>query len=242
MARLLVIEGEQDRPEIPIDEIRHAGYEVLSARSGGHGLALTRAARPDLILLAWALGDQPGTEVCRALKGDPLTRAIPVMFVTARADEVDRVVGFELGASDYVAKPFSVRELLLRIRAVLRRNGVAPAGQPSVLGALRLDEEAHRAWVRSASRSEVSPRDPAQGVYQEVSLTLIEWKLLVGLYRNRGRVLSRASLVESVWGSNAGVTARTVDTHITRLRSKLGDAAGQVQTVRGIGYRFTDER
>jgi two-component system phosphate regulon response regulator PhoB len=225
MARILCIEDEQGLQQVVEYNLRRAGHELLPALTGAEGLQIARSLRPDLVLLDWMLPDVSGTEVCRALKSDPSTREIPVIFVTARAEEVDRIVGFELGAADYVVKPFSVRELTLRIEAVLRRRERVVEREEQVeVGALRLDEAAHRVWVEGAP----------------VNLTLLEWKLLVVLFQNRDRVQSRGALLFSVWGMNVDVTTRTVDTHVKRLRDKLRSAGAYIQTVRGIGYRFTD--
>jgi two-component system phosphate regulon response regulator PhoB len=165
----------------------------------------------------------PGMEVCRALKEDETTRHTPVVIATARGEEIDRVVGFELGADDYVTKPFSVRELVLRIRAVLRRREVAPGPEASIaFGRLRIDREAHRVWVDQA----------------EVELTALELKLLVTLYERRNRVQTRDALLDKVWGLDTKISTRTVDAHVKRLREKLGAAGEYVETVRGVGYRF----
>jgi two-component system phosphate regulon response regulator PhoB len=165
-----------------------------------------------------------GTEVCKRLRDDARTRAIPIIMLTARGEEIDRVVGFELGADDYVVKPFSVRELLLRIQAVLRRahSDVEPDQDVVEFGCLRIDRAAYRVWVET----------------REVELTALEFKLLVTLYDRRDRVQSRARLLDDVWGIQADITTRTVDTHVKRLREKLEAARGYVETVRGVGYRF----
>ena len=222
MARLLVVEDEVDLQEVLAYNLRRAGHEVLAALRGQEGLRLAREKRPALVLLDLMLPDLPGTEVCRALKADPATRAIPVVILTARGDEPDRVIGFELGADDYVVKPFSVRELVLRVEAVLRRGQRATA--PSCFGALHIDRAAHR--VRVSAR--------------EVELTALELRLLLALFDRRGRVQTRATLLDDVWGLEVEVTSRTVDTHVKRLREKLGVAGGYIETVRGVGYRFAE--
>jgi two-component system phosphate regulon response regulator PhoB len=221
MARIIVIEDEQDLQEVLEYNLRQAGHEVLSTPSGARGLALARARRPELVLLDLMLPDLGGTEVCKALRQDPRTRGIAVVMLTARGEEIDRVVGFELGADDYVTKPFSMRELLLRIQAVLRRG--QPEPEPVVeFGALRLDRGAHRVWVRG----------------RLVSLTPIELKLLLLLYDRRERVQSRTTLLDDVWGIDGDVSTRTVDAHVKRLREKLEQAGRYIETVRGTGYRF----
>jgi two-component system, OmpR family, phosphate regulon response regulator PhoB len=225
MSRIAVIEDEPDLQQVLRYNLTQGGYEVVTAGTGAEGLALCRDRRPDLVLLDLMLPDMPGLEVCKALKGDPATRAIKVLMLTARGEEVDRVVGFELGADDYVGKPFSVRELLLRIRAILRRGGDAAEDAGTVrFGRLRFDRDAHRAWVEDV----------------ELDLTTLELKLLITLYDRRNKVQSRSRLLDDVWGITADITTRTVDTHIKRLREKLGSAADYIETVRGVGYRFRE--
>lgn len=224
MAKILIVEDEPDLRQVLEYNLKQAGHDVLAARLGQEGLTLAREQHPDLVLLDLMLPDISGTEVCKALKDSQVTRHIPVMMVTARGEEIDRVVGFEIGADDYVVKPFSVRELLLRIQAVLRRGRVeAPAAEDLVeFGRLRIDRGAHRIWVDG----------------QEVELTALEFKLLVTLYDRRNRVQTRSALLDDVWGIQADITTRTVDTHVKRLREKLEGARDYVETVRGVGYRF----
>lgn len=232
MARILVVEDEADIRQVLAYNLGLSGHEVRVADRGAQALDMTKAERPDLILLDLMLPDISGLEVCRAVKTDPALRDIPVVMLTARSEEIDRVVGFELGADDYVVKPFSVRELGLRIQAVLRRSRLSVPPPPSdgapqpelVFGRLRVDRAAHRAWVDG----------------QEITLTPIEMKLLWTLYERRGRVQTRGSLLDDVWEASPENNTRTVDTHIKRLREKLGTAGGYVETVRGIGYRFAD--
>jgi two-component system, OmpR family, phosphate regulon response regulator PhoB len=225
MARILVIEDEPALLKVLDYNFRQAGHEVVLAPKGEEGLRLARERKPDCILLDLMLPDVQGTEVCRSLQMSPETRDVPIVIVSARGDEVDRIVGFELGAVDYVVKPFSVRELVLRVQAILRR-AKATVGERRLVefGHLRIDEEAHRVWVDG----------------KEVELTLLEFKLLVTLYENRERVQTRGALLDGVWGVDVNITTRTVDTHVKRLRDKLGSAGDYVQTVRGIGYRFAD--
>ena len=203
--------------------LRSEGHEVLFAPSATEGLRLASEVRPDLILLDRVLPDRSGTEVCRLLKSAKSTADIPVIFVTARGDEVDRIVGFEVGAADYVVKPFSTRELVLRVQAVLRRSReIVRPTRTVAFGCLTIDEDAHRVRVDE----------------QEIELTLIEWKLLLALHENRDRVQTRVALLDGVWGTDVSVTTRTVDTHVKRLRDKLQRAGEYIETVRGIGYRF----
>jgi two-component system phosphate regulon response regulator PhoB len=224
MTRILVVEDEQDLQQVLDYNLRQAGHEVTVTKLGNDGLKLAREQKPDLVLLDLMLPDISGTEVCKQLKEHPATRRTPVVMLTARGEEIDRVVGFELGADDYVVKPFSVRELLLRIQAILRRGkGEASEGEPTVeFGRLRIDRGAHRIWVDSV----------------EIELTALEFKLLVTLYDRRNRVQTRSSLLDDVWGIQADITTRTVDTHVKRLREKLEGARDYVETVRGVGYRF----
>ncbi len=223
MARVLVIEDEADLREVLEYNLTREGYRVQLAPNGADGLRLARETRPDLILLDLMLPDMPGTAICKTLKRDPLTQDVRVIMLTARGEEIDRVVGFELGADDYVVKPFSVRELLLRMAAVLRRND-APAPAVIQFGELRIDEAAHRVWVGG----------------NEVALTSLEFKLLVVLYERKNRVQTRSVLLSDIWGIEADITTRTVDTHVKRLREKLGGVGRYIETVRGVGYRFTD--
>jgi two-component system phosphate regulon response regulator PhoB len=226
MARILVIEDEQDLQKVLDFNLHEAGHEVFSVLRGREGLQLAREKKPDLIILDLMLPDLAGTEVCKALKRDPKTQGIAVLMLTAKGEEVDRVVGFELGADDYVVKPFSVRELLLRIDVILRRaKGERGEGEALIeFGLLRIDREAHRAWVDK----------------KELDLTAIEFKLLVTLYERKNRVQTRETLLGDVWGIEADITTRTVDTHVKRLREKLGSAGAYIETVRGVGYRFAD--
>ncbi len=225
MARILVIEDEPDIQQILEYNLREKGHKVFIAGKGEEGLRIAREKRPDLVLLDLMLPDIPGTEICKALKSDPNLRNTQVVMLTAKGEEIDRVVGFELGADDYVVKPFSVRELLLRVQAILRRSqGEQEAAPGFQFGSLRVDREAHRVWAKDA----------------ELELTALEFKLLVTLFDRKNRVQTRAALLSDVWGIDADITTRTVDTHVKRLREKLGEAGIYIETVRGVGYRFAD--
>ena len=225
MARILVIEDETDIQQVLDYNLREKGHKVYLASGGEEGLRLAREKKPDLVLLDLMLPDLPGTEVCKQLKNDAATKAMQIVMLTAKGEEVDRVVGFELGADDYVVKPFSVRELLLRVQAILRRSqGEQESATSFQFGRLRVDREAHRVWADDA----------------ELELTALEFKLLVTLYDRKNRVQTRAALLSDVWGIDADITTRTVDTHVKRLREKLGDAGAYIETVRGVGYRFTE--
>jgi len=222
---ILVVEDEKDLAELVLFNLEKAGYETLSARSGDEALALTRTRTPDLVLLDLMLPGIPGTEVCRQLKSTARTRHVPVIMVTARSEEVDRVVGFELGADDFVTKPFSMRELILRVRAVLRRgeNGESDVLQQRV-GPIRIDPAAHRAFAGDA----------------EMQLTALEFNLLSTFMSRIGRLQTRDTLLRDVWGMSGELQTRTVDTHVKRLREKLGEGRDLLQTVRGSGYRMVD--
>lgn len=228
MATILVIEDERDVQALLEFNLKAEGFETLRASTGEEGLAWMRARVPDLVLLDLMLPDLPGTEVCRRIKSEPRTSHVPVVILTARGDELDRVVGFELGADDYVRKPFSVRELILRVRAVLRRAAHRPASARPVVavGPIVLDRDAHRCTVEG----------------RDVDLTPIEFKLLGTLMERVGRAQSREQLLADVWQLADGVESRTVDTHMKRLRDKLRPAHAMIQTVRGLGYRLVEPK
>mgnify|MGYP000966832419 CR=1 FL=1 len=248
MAKIVIIEDEVDLLEIIAWNLRNAGHEVLTATHGLDGVSLCEESLPDLVVLDRMLPDIPGTQVLLRLKNGAKTASIKVLLLTACGEESDRIVGFELGADDYVVKPFSVRELLLRITAILRRGSPEDAGpSPSrpegtaasrpeapsceedevlVLGALRIDRGAHRVFLGS----------------EEKKLTALEFRLLWTLASQPGKVLSRAQLLDRAWqdwNTEGAITTRTVDTHIKRLREKIGDTGDVIETVRGVGYRFT---
>ncbi|RMG43420.1 MAG: DNA-binding response regulator [Acidobacteria bacterium] len=220
-----VVEDDPDIAAILEHHLSRGGFRVVRYARGDTALAALRRQPPDLLLLDLMLPGLDGLELFRMLRRDPATAELPVVMLTARTDETDRVVGLELGADDYITKPFSPREVVLRVRAVLRRRAAAPAAEaPSTLdfGDLRIFPEAHRVEVGGG----------------EVPLTATEFKLLLFLARRAGRVQPREELLTQVWGYTPGVDSRTVDTHIRRLRRKLGAAAGRIETVVGVGYRF----
>jgi two-component system phosphate regulon response regulator PhoB len=231
--RILIIEDETDLAATLAYNLSREGFDASTAATGQAGLnaaLATTSPVPDLILLDLMLPDMPGTEVCRRLRSESRTRNVPIVMVTAKADEIDRVVGFEVGADDYVVKPFSVRELLLRIRAVLRRvrpgevevKPSEPTAETLEAGRVRIDVAAHKAFVD----------------HKPVYLTALEFKLLQTFLERQGRVQTRDHLLNDVWGIEADITTRTVDTHVKRLRDKLGPAGTYVETIRGVGYRF----
>jgi two-component system phosphate regulon response regulator PhoB len=224
---VLVIEDEVDLATTLEYNLRAEGFQVRLAHTGRAGLAsATAEPLPDIVVLDLMLPDLTGTEICRRLRDTDRTRDIPIVMCTAKGEEIDRVVGFEVGADDYVVKPFSVRELILRIRALMRRVQRTD-GEPSLIrfGRLKIDRDAHRAWVDEI----------------EIGLTALEFRLLHAFLSRRGRVQTRDALLSDVWGIDADVTTRTVDTHVKRLREKLGDAGAYIETLRGVGYRFKDQ-
>ena len=223
--KILIIEDEPDIRKTLEYNISREGYEVISASSLSEGREKLESASFSLLLLDLMLPDGSGLDLCRELKQDKSLSSMPVIILTAKDDEVDKVVGFELGADDYVTKPFSVRELILRVKAVLKR-GERKSDNMEVqrqFGELKIDVDSHEVFIND----------------DQVSLTALEFKLLRQLVDRRGRVQSRDQLLSDVWGYSSDVTTRTVDTHIKRLREKLGDMGKYVQTIRGVGYKFT---
>ena len=232
--RVLVVEDEADLRSVLGYNLRLAGYEVEEAGSAHEALRMALGRAPDLVILDLMLPDFPGTEVCRELRRTERTRDVPVLILTAKGEEANRVVGFEIGADDYVVKPVSMRELVLRVAALLRRRtriGVEPmtkastTGEALRAGALRVDLDAHQAYLGATP----------------INLTRLELRLLATLLSRAGRVQTRERLLAEVWELEDDATSRTVDTHIKRLRAKLGSAAELIETVRGAGYRFRRE-
>lgn len=223
--RILLVDDEPDLLELLRVNLDQAGYEIETAEAGREALACLRRSRPDLVVLDLMLPDMSGTEICRQIRADPNLSDLPIIMLTAKADELDRVVGLELGADDYVTKPFSPREFTLRVRAVLRRRAPSDSSARALThGLLAIDPARHRCRVDDI----------------DVELTAKEFELLRHLMERPGRVLSRERLLESVWGSDVIVTTRTIDTHMKRLREKLGHAGGFIETIRGVGYRFAE--
>ncbi len=220
---VLVVEDEEDILELVAYNLERAGMRVLKARNGVEAMALLLREKPALVVLDIMLPQMDGKEVCRRIRQGEHTRSIPVVMLTALTEEVDRVVGFELGADDYVTKPFSPKELVLRVQAILRRFQEPGAGkEPLRFPGLLIDPEGFRV--------------EAEG--QELGLTATEFRLLYQLASNVGKVLSREVLLDRVWGYSYEGYARTVDTHVRRLRQKLGPARDRIETLRGLGYRF----
>ena len=224
---VLIIEDEKDIADLVEYHLKQAGFPVLKVPDGPEGLELAKRQRPDLVILDLMLPTMDGKDVCRALKSNPLTRSIPVLMVTAKAEEVDRIVGFELGADDYVTKPFSPRELVLRVKAILQRLDLEKEGQKTIqAGDLFIDIDRHQVTVKGAP----------------VALTSTEFKLLLELISHRGRVQTRGHLLNTVWGYTYEGYARTVDTHVRRLREKIEPVGDWIETIRGVGYRFREEK
>jgi len=223
---VLVVEDEPELSATLVYNLQQAGYQVRTADTGRGALAAaTSNPVPDLIILDLILPDISGVEVCRRLRENEATRDTMIIMCSAKSDEIDRIVGFEVGADDYVVKPFSVRELILRIAALFRRGEVRTAQFPHLtIGPIRIDRDAHRVWIDG----------------KEVPMTALEFNLLAAFVLRPGRLLSREQLLQEVWGLEGEMTSRTVDTHVKRLREKLGTAANYIETVRGVGYRFRD--
>ena len=226
-AKILVVDDEPDALELIEYNLRSTGYQVFTAGDGAKALDLARRHLPDVVILDLMLPEIDGIEVCKILRRNPETTEVPILMLTAKADEIDRVIGLEVGADDYVTKPFSPRELVLRIKNILRRGGVVSEKQPTFIEIKDLTIDPERYEV----------------VYNgdKVSLTATEFKLLYILASRQGRIQSRERLLEDVWEYEADVFTRTVDTHMRRLRKKLGAAAEYIETVRGVGYRFVGE-
>ena len=222
--RVLIVEDEPDICDLLAFHLEREGYHVTRSRTGADALRQVRARPPDLILLDLMLPELGGLDVCRRLRQDPRTASVPIVMLTARGEEVDRILGLELGADDYIVKPFSPKEVVARVRAVLRRAGARDGAAPVVSGRLVIDPDRHTVQVDAAA----------------IELTPKEFDLLRALAEARGRVLSREFLLDRVWGyASAGeIESRTVDVHVRRLRMKLGDEGQRITTVKGVGYRL----
>src|SRR5438093_3332659 len=221
--KILVVEDESDVADLLALNLRKAGFRISTAADGASGLQNARDDRPDFIVLDLMLPKMSGLEVCKILKSDTATAQIPILMLTAKAEEVDRIVGLEFGADDYVTKPFSPREIVLRIRAIFRR-GEKPE-ESLKAGPIAIDPSRHEVRVNG----------------KQVHLTSLEFKLLQTLIQRRGRVQDRDRLLNEVWGYESVIDTRTVDTHVRRLRENLGKAGDAIETVRGFGYRLREE-
>ena len=224
--KVLVVDDEPDALELIDYNLRGAGYQVFTAANGARAMELAQRHIPDLIILDLMLPEIDGIEVCKILRRNSETQDIPIIMLTAKADEIDRVIGLEVGADDYVTKPFSPRELILRVKNILRRGKPSSEGKQPVIEIqnISIDPEKHEVLVDGS----------------KVILTATEFKLLYLLASRQGRIQSRERLLEDVWEYEADVYTRTVDTHMRRLRKKLGTSANLIETVRGVGYRFIE--
>jgi two-component system phosphate regulon response regulator PhoB len=225
--KILIAEDEADVQELVSLHLRNAGFVPLNVENGPDAIRRAREDAPCLIVLDIMLAGMNGLEVCKLLKADMATCQIPLIMLTAKAEEPDRIVGLELGADDYMTKPFSPRELVLRVKSVLRRSAPAASQDSSQLkaGTVVIDRERHVVRVRG----------------RQVDLTATEFKLLSLLVERRGRVQSRDGLLNEVWGYESAIDTRTVDTHVRRLREKLGPGSDCIETIRGFGYRVAEE-
>jgi two-component system phosphate regulon response regulator PhoB len=229
--RLLLVDDEPDLQQLLVFNLEQAGFAVEAVTTGAAAIEAAARERPAVVILDLMLPDIPGTEVCRRLRADPKLDDVGVLMLTARGDEYDRVLGFEVGADDYVVKPFSVRELVLRVRALARRSyerfaarRASDAGTRLVWRGLAVDPVRHRVFSDDA----------------ELSLRPLEYKLLAVFLEHPGMVFSRAALLEEVWGVKPDTATRTVDTHVRRLRERLGPYGEAIETVQGFGYRLRD--
>ncbi|MCU0641047.1 MAG: response regulator transcription factor [Candidatus Margulisbacteria bacterium] len=224
MAEILIIEDDRDIVESLEYNLKKEGFKVAKAYDGAAGLKAAEEKRPDLILLDLMLPIFDGLEVCRRLRKNAKTAGIPIIMLTAKGTETDKVVGLEVGADDYLTKPFSLKEVIARIKAILRRSGKKEVPPPAVLKFKELEIDSDRHEVRVAGKP--------------LELTAKEFLLLHYLAENKGRVYSREKLLDAVWGIDVAIETRTVDVHIRRLREKLGKAEKHLITLRGVGYKF----
>ena len=225
IARVLVVEDESAIAELISVNLRHHGMLAVLAADGNAAQAHIDEVLPDVILLDWMLPGQSGLELARRWRADPRTKTTPILMLTARGDEPDKIAGLDAGADDYITKPFSTQELLARIRAVLRRRAPEQASDVVSIGALKLDGSTHRVSFNE----------------QGIKLGPTEFKLLNYLMHHAERVHSRSQLLDRVWGDHVFIEERTVDVHVKRLREALGEAGSMVETVRGVGYRITHQ-
>jgi len=224
--QLLIVEDDKHISKLVKYNAEKSGYECTVVEDGEEALDVLRKQRADLIILDIMLPKMDGFEVCRIIKQNPSLKNIPIIMLTAKGEEVDRIVGLELGADDYVVKPFSPRELMLRVKAILRRGKAEESSKDIITrGVLVIDIPKHRVMVKN----------------KEIELTPLEFKLLVTLIERASRIQSRDQLLSDVWGIHSNVFTRTVDTHIKRLREKLGTMGDIIETVRGLGYRCKED-
>ncbi len=221
---ILLVEDEADLASIVEHHLQKAGFTVVHASTGTEALSVLKEQMVSLVLLDLMLPDMSGVDICRQIRSTTEIQNLPVIMVTAKGEEIDRVVGFEVGADDYVVKPFSSRELVLRIKALLRRQAGAEVSTDSLIefAHFKVDRAAHRVWIDG----------------EETHLTALEFKLLVVLIQRKGLVQTREKLLEDVWEMDPNMNTRTVDKHVQRLRQKIHVGAEYIETIRGVGYRF----
>ena len=223
--KIYIVEDEPDIRETLKYNFSNEGFEVFTAPDGEEALSNIKKVLPDVLILDLMLPGLSGLDVCKSIRADDDIRDMSIIMLTAKGEEIDRVIGFELGADDYVTKPFSVRELILRVKVLLKKQRESLVENKLVtFGPIRIDLDAHELKIND----------------KEVVLTALEFKLLQHLVKRKGRVQTREQLLGDVWGYSAEVTTRTVDTHIKRLREKLGNTSDYIQTIRGVGYRFSN--
>tara|TARA_B100001027_G_scaffold173368_1_gene124678 strand:- start:185 stop:871 length:687 start_codon:yes stop_codon:yes gene_type:complete len=223
--KIYIVEDEPDIRETLIYNFSNEGFKVFTAPDGEEALSNIKKVLPDVLILDIMLPGISGLDVCKSIRADDDIKDMSIIMLTAKGEEIDRVIGFELGADDYVTKPFSVRELILRVKVLLKKQHESSAANKLVtFGPIRIDLDAHELKIND----------------KEIVLTALEFKLLQHLVKRKGRVQTREQLLGDVWGYSAEVTTRTVDTHIKRLREKLGNTSDYIQTIRGVGYRFTN--
>ena len=223
--KIYIVEDEPDIRETLIYNFSNEGFKVFTAPDGEEALSNIKKILPDVLILDIMLPGISGLDVCKSIRADDDIKDMSIIMLTAKGEEIDRVIGFELGADDYVTKPFSVRELILRVKVLLKKQHESSAANKLVtFGPIRIDLDAHELKIND----------------KEIVLTALEFKLLQHLVKRKGRVQTREQLLGDVWGYSAEVTTRTVDTHIKRLREKLGNTSDYIQTIRGVGYRFTN--
>lgn len=226
--RILIVDDEPDVTELVSYHLRGKGYEVETVNDPTRSIGVARTFLPDLVILDVMMPEISGVQICRMLRSDPKLKGVPVVFLTAKAEEGDRIQGLEVGADDYVCKPFSPKELVLRVQSILRRTGEpsAPVSPSLQVGGILVDIERHEVLIHG----------------RPVELTATEFKLLKLLMERRGRVQTREHLLINVWNYETEIETRTVDTHVRRLREKLGSEADWIETIRGVGYRFAEKR
>ncbi len=223
--KIYIVEDEPDIRETLKYNFSNEGFKVFTAPDGEKALSNIKKVLPDVLILDLMLPGVSGLDVCKSIRADDDIRDMSIIMLTAKGEEIDRVIGFELGADDYVTKPFSVRELILRVKVLLKKQRESLVANKLVtFGPIRIDLDAHELKIND----------------KEIVLTALEFKLLQHLVKRKGRVQTREQLLGDVWGYSAEVTTRTVDTHIKRLREKLGNTSNYIQTIRGVGYRFSN--